>query len=84
MNQRVSIARALAVNPALLLLDEPFTGLDPALKITVRDTLSRAVSHQGINVIHVTHDTDELLPQAHTLISLDPVQKACDLKDGTT
>ena len=62
MNQRVSIARALAVNPILLLLDEPFTGLDPALKSQVREKLSQMVADQGISVIHVTHDTGELLP----------------------
>ncbi len=70
MNQRVSIARALAVKPVLLLLDEPFTGLDPAMKSRVRDNLSRVVSDQGISVMHVTHDTRELLPQTREVVTL--------------
>ncbi len=57
------IARALAAKPVLLLLDEPLARLDPALKFRVRDKLSRVVSDQGISVLHITHDTSELLPR---------------------
>jgi len=71
MNQRISIARALSVSPELLLLDEPFTGLDPALKDRVREQVRAMVATTKACVIHVTHSKQELLPGTHALFTLD-------------
>lgn len=56
---RVALARAIAAGPALLLLDEPFTGLDPELRTTLQETVVRVASDRGIATLTVTHDPDE-------------------------
>ncbi|TIH12834.1 ABC transporter ATP-binding protein [Marinifilum sp. JC120] len=61
MRQRVSIARALAVSPQILLLDEPFTGLDKRLKDNMRSLLESSLETSNAAVIQVTHDHSELL-----------------------
>lgn len=71
MNQRISIARALSVSPGLLLLDEPFTGLDPALKDRVKEQVRAMAEKTKACVIHVTHSKQELLPGDHALFTLD-------------
>ena len=54
--QRVSLARALAVAPRAVLLDEPLSAVDPETKTTIIDYLRRVHSDTGVTVIHVTHD----------------------------
>ncbi len=71
MNQRISIARALSVSPGLLLLDEPFTGLDPALKDRVKEQVRAMAEKTNACVIHVTHSKQALLPGTHALFTLD-------------
>ncbi len=62
--QRVALARALAPSPRLVLLDEPFAGLDATLRERVRDEV-RAILHEaGITSILVTHDQQEALSVA--------------------
>ena len=59
--QRVALARALAPRPRLLLLDEPFSNLDLALRAHVREELHDIVRETGITTILVTHDQEEAL-----------------------
>lgn len=57
--QRVALARALAPSPSVLLLDEPFSALDAALRVQLRGEIRRILSDIGITVVFVTHDQDE-------------------------
>ncbi len=54
--QRVALARALAPKPRVLLLDEPFSSLDPGLRDEVREATFRATKARGTTVVFVSHD----------------------------
>ena len=62
--QRVALARALITKPKILLLDEPLSALDPALRIDMRAELKQMQRELGITFIHVTHSQDEALALA--------------------
>jgi iron(III) transport system ATP-binding protein len=57
--QRAALARALAARPALLLLDEPFTGMDPALKSTLAADIRSLARDHSMTLLAVTHDPAE-------------------------
>ncbi len=57
--QRVALARALVANPRVLLMDEPFSALDPGLREEMRELLSRIQKEFRVTVLFVTHDRDE-------------------------
>lgn len=59
--QRVALARSLAPAPRLLLLDEPFSNLDAALRESTREEVRRLLHQQGMAAILVTHDQEEAL-----------------------
>jgi iron(III) transport system ATP-binding protein len=59
--QRVALARALAPSPRVMLLDEPFSGLDTRLRRQVRDETLHLLKDSGVTTLLVTHDPDEAL-----------------------
>ena len=59
--RRVALARALAPGPRLVLLDEPFSGLDPGLRAETREAVLRALAAEGTTAVLVTHDQSEAL-----------------------
>lgn len=68
--QRVALARAVAPNPRALLLDEPFSNLDPRLREEMRWELKRIQQETEATVIHVTHDHNEAVALADHLVVL--------------
>jgi nitrate/nitrite transport system ATP-binding protein len=59
MKQRVGIARALAMEPKVLLLDEPFGALDALTRANLQDELMKIIAKTGCTAVMVTHDVDE-------------------------
>jgi osmoprotectant transport system ATP-binding protein len=59
--QRVGVARALAADPPILLMDEPFSAVDPVVRESLQDELLRLQSELGKTIVFVTHDIDEAI-----------------------
>jgi iron(III) transport system ATP-binding protein len=68
--QRVALARTLATNPELLLLDEPFSNLDAALKSELRQEIWQIVKKIGTSMIFITHDFFDAIDIADEIIFL--------------
>jgi iron(III) transport system ATP-binding protein len=66
--QRVAVARALAPEPALILLDEPFSSLDAALRVRLRADVSEVLRATGSTALWVTHDQEEALSLADRVV----------------
>jgi osmoprotectant transport system ATP-binding protein len=65
--QRVGVARALAADPEILLMDEPFGALDPVTRDVLQSELARIHKETGKTIIFVTHDVDEALRLANSI-----------------
>ena len=61
MQQRVALARSLAIEPRVLLLDEPLSALDAKVRVQLREEIRRIQTQLGITTIYVTHDQEEAL-----------------------
>ncbi len=71
MKQRLEVARALAVNPDMLFLDEPFGALDSITRLIMRGELLRIWQAEGKTIIFVTHDIDEAVQLADRVVVLN-------------
>jgi len=69
--QRVALARALVVEPKVLLMDEPLSNLDAKVRQRLRVELRRLQRQVGITAIYVTHDQEEALALADTVVLMD-------------
>jgi ABC-type Fe3+/spermidine/putrescine transport system ATPase subunit len=69
--QRVALGRALAVDPSLLLLDEPMSNLDYKVRLELRHELRALQQRVGITSVYVTHDRDEALTLADRIAVID-------------
>jgi nitrate/nitrite transport system ATP-binding protein len=85
MKQRVGIARAFAIQPKMLLLDEPFGALDALTRGTIQDELMNIVRETNQTVFMITHDVDEaiLLADKVILMSNGPLAKIAETVEVT-
>ena len=80
--QRVGLARALAADPGILLMDEPFGALDPMTRAEMQDMLRALLRQVRKTVLLVTHDLDEALFLAARIIFLEDGAVVADLASG--
>ncbi|MBE2283505.1 MAG: ABC transporter ATP-binding protein [Prosthecobacter sp.] len=76
MRQRVSVARTLAMNPKVLLMDEPLSALDALTRATLQDEISEIWQNNKTTVIWITNDPDEAILVADKVIPLLPTAPA--------
>ena len=69
--QRVALGRALAVEPSLLLLDEPLSNLDAKVRLSLRHEIKALQRKLGFAAIHVTHDREEAMTMADRVVIMD-------------
>jgi NitT/TauT family transport system ATP-binding protein len=72
MQQRVQIARCLAQQPRVMLMDEPFGALDALTRQTLQDEISRLAKEQRITVVFITHDLEEAIYLGDRVVALAP------------
>lgn len=72
MKQRVAVARALALESDILLLDEPFGAIDPKLRLELQELVSRLSLEHKKTVVFITHDIDEAILLADRIVVMEP------------
>lgn len=85
MKQRVGIARAMAIEPKIMLLDEPFSALDALTRGSLQDELLTICSETEQTVFMITHDIDEaiLLADKIILMTNGPEARICEIVENT-
>ncbi|TIL77482.1 MAG: ABC transporter ATP-binding protein, partial [Mesorhizobium sp.] len=78
--QRVAVARALVLEPQVLLFDEPLSNLDAKLRRRVREEIREIQQKLGLTVVYVTHDQEEALAVSDRIIVMN---NAVIAQDGT-
>ena len=71
MKQRVAVARALALEADVLLLDEPFGAVDPKLRLELQELVSRLCTEHNKTVVFVTHDIDEAILLSDRIVVME-------------
>jgi phospholipid/cholesterol/gamma-HCH transport system ATP-binding protein len=91
MKKRAGLARALALSPRILFLDEPSAGLDPITSAEIDELILRINKNLGTTLVIVTHELDSIFRIAHRIIMLDKQTKGiiaegdpADLKTNST
>jgi len=72
MRSRAALGRSLVTAPAILLMDEPFSKLDPSIRSQMHDEVLRIAALKGMTVIFVTHDVEEAVVLADKIVVLHP------------
>ena len=82
--QRVGVARALAADPPILLMDEPFSAVDPVVRAQLQDEMARLQAELGKTVVFVTHDIDEALRLGDLIVVFAPGGRIAQVAEPAT
>lgn len=82
--QRVGVARALAADPPILLMDEPFSAVDPVVRVQLQDEMARLQADLGKTTAFVTHDVDEALRLGDVIAVFAPGGRLAQVADPAT
>ncbi len=82
--QRVGVARALAADPPILLMDEPFSAVDPVVRAQLQDEMVRLQAELGKTVVFVTHDIDEALHLGDLIVVFAPGGRIAQVAEPAT
>jgi osmoprotectant transport system ATP-binding protein len=82
--QRVGVARALAADPPVLLMDEPFSAVDPVVRAQLQDEMLRLQAELGKTVVFVTHDFDEALRLGDLIVVFAPGGRVAQAAEPAT
>ena len=82
--QRVGVARALAADPPILLMDEPFSAVDPVVRVQLQDEMSRLQAELGKTIAFVTHDVDEALRLGDIIAVFAPGGRVAQVAEPAT